>query len=497
LTIPGIKNHKREGPNQAAMSSNDSTATDHSSHSAYASNTANPLLNKSNQITKDWYMDDVSVESARPTRERFNLADINPPPVEAMPTLLQLPTPTDRGPTARKQQAERHTYMGEMEPQGVRGQEAKVMQQQQQHQRSRPAKSSMPVRKFDAEEDDSLFNGIVELPQTPTKNSKSGYSVISGLTSTPPPSGRYQPHPLKMQRPPTMSYASETRERLEMIQNNIAEIAQEDQDRQPPSPLHPATPNSRSVMSTTQSLSSSKHQSQASPPSFRSSAPVDLDDSSFTDPIQHVQGIHAMAMEHVLRGEYDMALEAFSQVLQVYLQQYGKAHALTASAYHNLGTVHAKRAGLVPHNSEEQQHCREQALLCFQSAARSARDAPDLGPTHPNVAVSLVRIGFLLLQTKQYQNAVVTFGEALRIRKVHYGHFHPLVANLCNNLGVCHMHMQEFPKGRQYLQQGTYIYVESPMNLLRTVSHTALTCLPSFGHSKTIVDQLFIGYCHA
>lgn len=453
LTIPGINNHKRERRSHAAISSNDSTATDHSFNSVHISHTTNPLLNTSNQITKDWYMDDASVESAQPTSERFNLADINPPPVEAMPNLLQLPVPINRGPNARRQHARTHAYMGEMEPQGMRGQEAQVTQQPQYRSKSRPLKTSVPTSNFD--EDDSLFSGVVEVPETPTKNSKSGYSVISGLTSLSPSSARYyQAHrPFKQK---TMGYVSETRDRLEMIQNNIAEIAREDQERQPPSPLHPTTPNSRSVMSGTQSLTSSKQLSQPSPPSFRSSAPVDLDDSSFTDPIQHVQGIHAMAMEHVLRGEYEMASEAFSQVLQVYLKQYGKAHALTASSYHNLGTVHAKRAGLKPQNSTEQHQCHEQALLCFQAAARSARDAPDLGATHPNVAVSLVRIGFLLLQTKQYQNAIVTFGEALRIRKVHYGHFHPLVANLCNNLGVCHMHLQEFPKGRQYLEQGMF-----------------------------------------
>jgi tetratricopeptide (TPR) repeat protein len=185
----------------------------------------------------------------------------------------------------------------------------------------------------------------------------------------------------------------------------------------------------------------------------RKSAPVSVDDSSFEDPLHHVQGIHAMAMEHVMRGEYDMALQAFSQVLTVYLEKYGSAHPMTASAYHNLGTVHSKRAGLLLENTAHQRHCREQALLCFQAAARSARDAPQLGPSHPNVAVSLVRIGFLLLQSQQYQNSVVTFREALRIRIDHYGPTHALVANLYNNLGVCHMHMQEFVTGRRYLQQ--------------------------------------------
>ena len=148
-----------------------------------------------------------------------------------------------------------------------------------------------------------------------------------------------------------------------------------------------------------------------------------------------------------------MALQAFSQVLTVYLEKYGRAHPLTASAYHNLGTVHSKRASLLLDHTLHQRHCREQALLCFQAAARSARDAPQLGPSHPNVAVSLVRIGFLLLQSRQYQNAVITFQEALRIRLEHYGATHALVANLYNNLGVCHMHLQEFVVGRRYLQQ--------------------------------------------
>eukprot|EP00429_Kryptoperidinium_foliaceum_P011170 CAMPEP_0176002930 /NCGR_PEP_ID=MMETSP0120_2-20121206/906_1 /TAXON_ID=160619 /ORGANISM="Kryptoperidinium foliaceum, Strain CCMP 1326" /LENGTH=846 /DNA_ID=CAMNT_0017335545 /DNA_START=162 /DNA_END=2703 /DNA_ORIENTATION=- len=176
------------------------------------------------------------------------------------------------------------------------------------------------------------------------------------------------------------------------------------------------------------------------------SAPVSVDDSSFEDPEDHVQGIHALAMEHVARGEYDMALQAFSQVLSVYMEKYGRAHPHTASAYHNLGTVHSKRAGLLLENTAHQRHCREQALF-------AARDSPQLGPSHPNVAVSLVRIGFLLLQSRQYQNAVITFQEALRIRIDHYGPTHALVANLYNNLGVCNMHLEEFEVGRRYLQQ--------------------------------------------
>jgi tetratricopeptide (TPR) repeat protein len=102
-----------------------------------------------------------------------------------------------------------------------------------------------------------------------------------------------------------------------------------------------------------------------------------------------------------------------------------------------------------------QRHCRAQSLQCFQSAARAARDS--LGRDHPNVAVSLVRIGFLLLQARQYNNAVITFQEALRIRQVHYGPHHALVANLYNNLGVCYMHLGQFAHGRDLLHQALTI----------------------------------------
>ena len=170
---------------------------------------------------------------------------------------------------------------------------------------------------------------------------------------------------------------------------------------------------------------------------------------------QSIDDWNALALQHVQNGEYDMALAAFQHVLRAYKQQYGNVHPLVASAYHNLGTVHAKRAQLLLEDTLHQRHCRAQSLQCFQSAARAARDS--LGRDHPNVAVSLVRIGFLLLQARQYNNAVITFQEALRIRQAHYGPHHPLVANLYNNLGVCYMHLGQFAHGRDLLHHALTI----------------------------------------
>jgi tetratricopeptide (TPR) repeat protein len=189
-------------------------------------------------------------------------------------------------------------------------------------------------------------------------------------------------------------------------------------------------------------------------------------------PPTEVDTLNTLAVEHVNAGQYDDALRLFTSVLQLHQELHGAniAHPNTASAYHNLGTVHAKRAqaleaaalagentGIVSSDDQKQKQrqARASALQCFQAAARSARDS--MGKNHPNVAVSLVRIGFLLLQSKQYSNADTTFSEALRIRLEHYGSEHSLVANLYNNLGVCRMHLGEFDNGLQALEDALQI----------------------------------------
>lgn len=171
---------------------------------------------------------------------------------------------------------------------------------------------------------------------------------------------------------------------------------------------------------------------------------VDASDQSTipipTDKSRGVSDVNEMvlsAQNHVEQGEYDIALVLFGRVLDIYRKQYGECHPLVASAYHNLGMVHSQRAALLLEGTLQQTHVRLQSLECFQAAARTARDS--LGRNHPNVAVSLVKMGFLLLQARQYNPALITFEEALRIRTVHYETIphHPLIANLHNNIGRC------------------------------------------------------------
>jgi tetratricopeptide (TPR) repeat protein len=164
---------------------------------------------------------------------------------------------------------------------------------------------------------------------------------------------------------------------------------------------------------------------------------------------RNVNSLHALAMERVHSGDLESAVTMLETIVNLQTHLHGKVSPQVASAQHNLGTVHAKRAQLLGEGTLAQAHERAKALQCFQTAARTARDS--LGRYHGNVAVSLVRMGFLLLQARHYQNAIVVFEEALRIRLSVFGTRHLLVANLYNNLGVCYMHLGEFAKGKEFL----------------------------------------------
>ena len=429
-----------------------------------------------------------SPQTAEPQRENMGTA--------FTPNLLQLPKAEDRSHQARSRQKKMHAYQGELEPEGVRGQEARVVtsshspsrferqspathlsnDQQQPVMRdfassntSESSSKSIPMHQVVSRRQQQIQNSLYLSPAGQNNEVEQKESTNNRMKTSPSIQARYSPgYEERMKVASSVLGASNTpRKRVdysgydedveheEMISHNRAEFEREYKQQHKSQQLGPRG-NKASPYSRIESVGSEDMRSSGTPTpsrSSRKSAPVSIDNASFENPLEHIRGIHSMAMEHVDKGEYDMALQAFTQVLDVYRKEHGENHPLTASAHHNIGTVHTKRAGLLPEHTLHQRHCREQALSCFQAAARSARDCPTLGPNHPNVAVSLVRIGFLLLQSRQYQNAVITFEEALRIRTVSYGLNHGLVANLFNNLGVCHMHLQQFPEGQKHLQK--------------------------------------------
>ena len=69
------------------------------------------------------------------------------------------------------------------------------------------------------------------------------------------------------------------------------------------------------------------------------------------------------------------------------------------------------------------------------------------GERSPDVSANLIKIGISLLHSEQYEESILTFNEALRIRQKKYGDNHPLVAKIHNNLGVAYLHLKRYDRG--------------------------------------------------
>jgi len=157
--------------------------------------------------------------------------------------------------------------------------------------------------------------------------------------------------------------------------------------------------------------------------------PVDVDSAQFTDAERHLRAIHEMGAEHLIHGEFDEAVEVFTEILRGQMERHGPDHPRVGTALHNLGICHLKKRD-------------------YASAIRVCRDAVEirkaaLGGRHPDVAVSLAQLGIAHLECGQHRKALVAFREALQIRRMLLGPKHPKVARLLNNTGCALFELNE------------------------------------------------------
>mmetsp|Transcript_2525 Transcript_2525/g.3722 ORF Transcript_2525/g.3722 Transcript_2525/m.3722 type:complete len:1222 (+) Transcript_2525:77-3742(+) len=324
--------------------------------------------------------------------------------------LLMMPTPKDRSHRRRlkkeREQGMIHTYGGEQEPPGFRGQEARIGKKNVKSPYLQLNKEGLALR---------LFESSLSIPIQ--KKMQTGMSVSSSSTD-------------ECIRRLVSDLPSPNRS--EVLSLEAKEVRPSDDS------------NERSV--STSSTNSSQTLENMMTDLLQDGQMPNDDNLS----VCSLRDMSNTAQKHVDLGEFDSALNLFKRILIRYHSKYGEYHPLVAATYHNLGIVHSKRADLIAEDKKFQQlRVRQKALLCFQAAARAARDS--LGREHPNVAISLVKIGFLHLSSQQYHTALLTFREALRIRKINFaGKPHLLIANLHNNLGICHLHLKQFKDSNKH-----------------------------------------------
>lgn len=110
--------------------------------------------------------------------------------------------------------------------------------------------------------------------------------------------------------------------------------------------------------------------------------PIDTDNLKVMDAELHLEKVHEQVMEYLIHGEFDEAHNLFYYVLKSHMEKYGEHHHLTGTAMHNIGIVH-----MISHDYE-------QALPTLREAVRIRCLA--LTPDHPDVSVSLMKAGLVL-----------------------------------------------------------------------------------------------------
>mmetsp|Transcript_19453 Transcript_19453/g.28831 ORF Transcript_19453/g.28831 Transcript_19453/m.28831 type:complete len:1202 (-) Transcript_19453:323-3928(-) len=394
------------------------------------------------------------------------------------PDILSMPIPRDRSHRQRlraeRERGQIHTYTGEQEPAGFRGQEAQVktntpvgstyLQLNQEGAALRLFESS-PSKTSPKNQDDS-FNASPKNQDDSLNTSASSDVHIRHMVSDLVPLT-----PSVLERPKRNISSFDERKRMRKDTPTKSTYGGDSRKQQNTSKQGGTSDYLLSITRHTSNddvlsvYTSSTHssdtlenmkedlQDMGPTPKFSNNRVVpSFDVSSSFD----VKEMSEVAHKHVQLGEFDRAIVQYGRILAFYQSYYGDPHPLVASARHNLGMVHLKKADSFTEDALQQNYSRQEALICFQSAARTARDS--LSKNHPNVAVSLVKVGFLLLQSKQYQVALITFKEAIRIRLIHFGsNPHPLIANLHNNIGTCQFHLGNFQESNQHFTKALQI----------------------------------------
>ena len=222
----------------------------------------------------------------------------------------------------------------------------------------------------------------------------------------------------------------------------------------------------------------SKTKSAPSPATSRSrfasaAGPVDVDSAQFTDAERHLRAIHEMGAEHLIHGEFDEAVEVFTEILRGQMERHGPDHPRVGTALHNLGICHLKKGD-------------------YASAIRVCRDAVEvrkaaLGGRHLDVAVSLAQLGIAHLECGQHRKALIAFREALQIRRSLLGPKHPKVARLLNNTGCALFELDEM--------RGAMLAFEETLDIQRSMMKlpdAAFGDEGSGGASSSAAEQLLL-----
>ncbi len=146
---------------------------------------------------------------------------------------------------------------------------------------------------------------------------------------------------------------------------------------------------------------------------------------------------------HLEQGKYELAAQAFEEVLRLREQMLGSGHPSLALAHNNLGLVHTRQAR---YEAAEREHARAVQIV-----------ETSLGPLHPDMALPLRNLGVAYEMQKRYDEAESTYERMLAIRHGAYGEEHAEVADALWLLGSMHAAMDRLDDATDELTRAVAI----------------------------------------
>ena len=140
------------------------------------------------------------------------------------------------------------------------------------------------------------------------------------------------------------------------------------------------------------------------------------------------QQLEQQATEEFNNGKFEVALETFKRVLEIYIQEESRS-----------GIIRTLNKIAVVYDAQSKYL---KALEFYQEALKNAQQEKD----NENISAILSNLGLVYSQLGQYEQAINFYQQALNQN-------HPEKAKIFNNIGAIYHHLKEFSKALEYYQQ--------------------------------------------
>ena len=133
------------------------------------------------------------------------------------------------------------------------------------------------------------------------------------------------------------------------------------------------------------------------------------------------------AATHLKRKNFNETIQLFLGSLHILREKHGDSHHMVGRVFHKIGIVHIQ--------AEEY----ESALFAFQEAVNV--QVALLGSDHPDITAFLEKVGLTQLSLGEIDRSIDTFFQILHIRRKHFGYDDPKAARILNVIGCMHFEL--------------------------------------------------------